>query len=91
MDHMVERLVERTEIYVNRVISDSYKKIEESIEHYRDVVKTVNSKYDGYDILEKRDEVKKEIDELNAIIRDSSDAVKKIIRKTAKSEAKKTE
>jgi len=61
MDYLIERFVERTEEHVNRTISDAYKRIYESIEYYRDVIKTVNSEYDGYNILEKRDTVKDEI------------------------------
>ncbi len=84
MDYLVERIVERTEKYVDREITDSFKKMEEVLDYYREVIKTANSSYDGYELLDKLELVKKEVGELCIAIRNSSADVKKYLRNTEK-------
>ena len=89
MDYLVERIVERTEKHVDREITDSYKKMEVVLDYYREVIKTANSSYDGYELLDKLEHVKREVDELCAMIRNNSEDVKAYLRNAGKEEEKK--
>jgi hypothetical protein len=80
MINMVERLLEGTEKNVINNLSDLYRRIEESVDYYRDTVKCIDMKIDGYDIIEKLEVVRKDMDELRASIRNGSDLVVEALR-----------
>ena len=80
MINMVERLLEGTEKNVINNLSDLYRRIEESVDYYRDTVKCIDMKIDGYDIIEKLEVVRKDMDELRASIRNGSDVVVEALR-----------
>lgn len=92
-DHLMERLIERAEKFSVRNIDDIYKKIEESVEFYRDFIKSIDSEFDGYDMLDNLENVRKEIDELVRTIRNTTDDAIDFIRrkKDDKTEEKSSE